>query len=76
MTFARYLGTPEGTIYGYENSGVDNVVMRTAMKDLDYNMPHIHYCGGHYVRGDGFPSGYITGMMAANAAINELRRDK
>ena len=76
VTFARYLGTPEGTIYGYENSGVDNVVMRTAMKDLDYNMPHIHYCGGHYVRGDGFPSGYITGMMAANAAINELRRDK
>ena len=76
VTFARYLNTPEGTIYGYENSPVDNVVLRTAMKDMDYTMPRLHFCGGHYVHGDGYPSGYITGMMAARDVIAELRRDK
>ena len=76
VTFARYLDTPEGTIYGYENSGVDNVVMRTAMVDMDFTTPHLHFCGGHYVRGDGYPSGYITGMMAARQAIGEMRREK
>ena len=76
VTFARYLDTPEGTIYGYESSPVDNVVLRTAMKDMDYTMPRLHFCGGHYIRGDGYPSGYITGMMAAKAAISELRREK
>ena len=76
VTFARYLDTPEGTIYGYENSFIDNVVLRTAMKDMDFTTPRLHYCGGHYLRGDGYPSGYITGMMAARDAINELRREK
>ena len=76
VTFARYLGTPEGAIYGYANEEWDNVITRTALKDLENRIPNLHFCGGHAARGDGYPSAYITGAMAAEDVIKELRREK
>ena len=76
VTFARYLGTPRGAIYGYANESWDNVITRTAMKDLDYDTPNLYFCGGHYIRGDGYPSGYMTGDMAAKAVIQALKEGK
>ncbi len=75
VTFARYLGTPRGTIYGYANDGWDNVVARTASEAMDYDTPNLFFCGGHYIRGDGYPSGYMTGEMAAKAAIAALQKE-
>ena len=75
VTFARYLSTPRGAIYGYANEGWDNVVTRTAMKDLDYDTANLYFCGGHYIRGDGYPSGYQTGDMAAKAVIAALKKE-
>ena len=76
VTFARYLCTPRGTIYGYANEGWDNVVTRTATEALDYDTPNLYFCGGHYIRGDGYPSGYMTGDMAAKAVIADLKEGK
>ena len=76
VTFARYLGTPEGAIYGYSAEGWDNIVARIAMEDMEYTVKNMFFCGGHHTRGDGFPSGYITGDKAAKAAISELREGK
>ena len=75
-TFARYLATPDGAIYGYANEEWDNVVSRTAMKDAEQKIPHLHFCGGHGLRGDGYPSAYITGAMTANDVIKALGREK
>lgn len=74
-TFARYLGTPDGCIYGYANQSWDNVVTRTVSKDLDYRIPNLYFCGGHYIRGDGYPSGYITGAMTADDVIAALKEE-
>ena len=61
VTFARYLGTPEGTIYGYRLSGWDNLMARTAGEKTDYAIPGLSFCGGHYIRGDGYSCAYIMG---------------
>lgn len=76
VTFARYIGSPEGNIYGYVNDRPDNIIVRTALKDLDYPTPHLRYCGGHYIRGVGYPSAYITGCMTAREVIDALGRAK
>ena len=76
VTFARYLGTPEGAIYGYASQTWDNVVGRVAMKDMENRIPNLHFCGGHASRGDGYPSGYITGAMAAADVLRELKEGK
>ena len=76
VTFARYLATPEGAIYGYDSGEWDNVVGRTALKDMENKIPRLHFCGGHGLRGDGYPSAYITGAMAAKDVINALGREK
>ena len=73
VTFARYLGTPEGTIYGYANEGWDNIIARSATEEMDYTIKNLYFCGGHYIRGDGYPSGYLTGHMAAQKAIKAIR---
>ena len=76
VTFARYLGTPEGAIYGYSSETWDNVVSRTATQDMEPTIKNLYFCGGHAARGDGYPSAYITGAMTADAVINDLRRGK
>ncbi len=76
VTFARYLGTPEGAIYGYANETWDNVVARSVVKDIENKVPNLFFCGGHAARGDGYPSAYITGAMTAREVIKELKEGK
>ena len=75
VTFARYLGTPEGAIYGYQTEGWDNIVGRIALEQMEFNIPNLYFCGGHHTRGDGFPSGYITGDKTARAVIKALQKE-
>ena len=75
VTFARYLSTPRGAIYGYANEGWDNIIARSVTEAMDYDTPNLYFCGGHYIRGDGYPSGYITGDMAAKAVIAALKKE-
>ena len=76
VTFARYLATPDGCIYGYANEEWDNVVTRTVAEPLDYRIPNLYFCGGHGIRGDGYSSAYITGAMAADKVIKALKEGK
>ena len=75
VTFARYLGTPEGAIYGYQTEGWDNIVGRIALEPMEFNIPNLYFCGGHHTRGDGFPSGYITGDKTARAVLRDLKKE-
>ena len=73
VTFARYLGTPEGTIYGYKLSGWDNLMARIAGEKNDYTIPGLSFCGGHYTRGDGYSSAYIVGDTVSKKVIKKLK---
>ena len=76
VTFARYLSTPNGTIYGYMSQTWDNVINRTVFKDLENQVPNMKFCGGHSLRGDGYPSAFITAEMMAKETIAELKEGK
>ena len=73
VTFARYLGTPEGTIYGYKLSGWDNLMARTAGEKNDYTIPGLSFCGGHYIRGDGYSCAYIMGETIGKRVAKRLK---
>lgn len=73
VTFARYLGTPEGTIYGYKLSGWDNLMARTAGEKADYAIPGLSFCGGHYIRGDGYSCSYIMGDTIGKRVAKRIK---
>ena len=73
VTFARYLGTPEGTIYGYKLSGWDNLMARTAGEKTDYAIPGLSFCGGHYIRGDGYSCAYIMGDTIGKRVAKRIK---
>lgn len=75
VTFARYLNTPKGAIYGYRTSGWDNVLMRSVCEPMDFTIKGLHFVGGHHTMGDGFSSAYITGANAANALIKQYQKE-
>ena len=73
VTFARYLGTPEGTIYGYKLSGWDNLMARIAGEKTDYAIPGLSFCGGHYIRGDGYSCAYIMGDTVGKRVAKRIK---
>lgn len=75
-TYARYLGTPEGTAYGYITSDWDNIMARTTAKEKSFSIPGLTFCGGHGKMGDGFSSAYSTGKDVAKEVIKRLQGEK
>jgi len=73
VTFARYLGTPEGTIYGYKLSGWDNLLARISSEKEDNPIPRLSFCGGHAVRGDGYSCAYITGSTVGKRVVKRVK---
>lgn len=72
-TFAHYLGTPQGAVYGYKTSRWDNLVTRSYFEKDDYNIPGLSFCGGHYIHGSGYSPSYIMGDRAGKQAIARLK---
>lgn len=73
VTFARYLGTPDGTIYGYKLSGWDNLLSRISCEKDEYTIPGLSFCGGHATRGDGYSSAYVTGDMVGKRVVKRVK---
>ncbi|MFB0920685.1 MAG: NAD(P)/FAD-dependent oxidoreductase [Oscillospiraceae bacterium] len=73
VTFAHYLGTPEGTIYGYKLSGWDNLLSRISCEKDEYTISGLSFCGGHAVRGDGYSSAYVTGDTVGKRVVNKVK---
>jgi prolycopene isomerase len=73
VTFARYLGTPEGTIYGYALSGWDNILGRISCEKDEYTIKGLSFCGGHAFRGDGYSSAYVTGDTIGQRVVKSIK---
>lgn len=76
VTFARYLGTPTGEVYGYVTSDWDSILARIQSNATDYTVKNLTYCGGHGMRGDGYSCAYMTGQIAGDAVIAKLKGGK
>lgn len=71
-TFARYLGTPEGCVYGHATTDWDDIISRTLQMNKDYPIKGVRPIGAGGPRGDGYSSAYQCGEMMAQIAIKEL----
>lgn len=75
-TFARYLNTPTGTPYGYENNRWDGMLPRImTMKDEQF-IKGLRFCGAHGERTDGYSSAYMSGANAGKLTINDRKEGK
>lgn len=72
LTFSRYLGVPEGSVYGYMTTGWDSMLSRTASQAADFPVKGLKPIGTSGIRGDGYSSTYMCGSIIAKSAIKEL----
>lgn len=71
-TFARYLGVPEGSVYGYLTQDWDDIISRSMMVAEDYTIKGLYPIGTSGVRGDGYSSAYQCGGIIAETALKRL----
>ncbi len=72
LTFARYLGVPEGSVYGYMTKDWDSILSRIASQGADFPIKGLKPIGTSGQRGDGYSSTYMCGSIVAKAALKEL----
>ena len=72
-TFARYLGAPEGSVYGYETTDWDGMMARMMMLGTDYPIKGLRPIGAAGPRGDGYSAAVICGQLMAANALKDMK---
>ena len=72
-TFARYLGVPEGGVYGYEARDWDGMMARMQMIGSDYPIKGLRPIGAAGPRSDGYTASMICGRLMAANALRDLK---
>ena len=75
-TFARYLGVPEGAVYGYEARDWDGMMARMQMIGYDYPIKGLRPVGAAGPRSGGFTASMICGQLMAGSALMDLKKWK
>ena len=71
-TFCRFLGTPQGTVYGYECNEWDTMVSRLMSIRRDQPIKGFKTCGASGARGDGYNQTYLNGDDMAKLILEEM----
>ena len=72
-TFARYLGVPEGAVYGHEVRDWDGIMPRMMMLKQDYPVKGLRPIGAGGPRGDGYSGAFICGSLVGRLALKDLK---
>lgn len=64
-TFARFTGTPQGTIYGYQSQDWDGVLQRTMTSDAETGIKNLFFAGGWCEKLLGYSSSLSSGRDCA-----------
>ena len=75
VTYAHYTGSPQGAIYGYLLTGLDNMMPRVMRMYDEKHLPGLQFCGGHAMRGSGYNSSYLSGNLAAKLTLMEMKKE-
>ena len=77
VTWARYLGTPYGDVYGYRAQTWDGMFPRVQMgHKLDYTIKGLRFCGGHGTQMDGYSQAYMSGREQARYTLLDMKEGK
>lgn len=75
MTYARYLNAPNGTIYGFENTGSYGIVQRIMTDAIGDKIEHLYYAGGYGKQSLGYNPSYASGYEAASNVISSMKKE-
>ena len=77
VTWARYLGTPQGDVYGYACGTWDGMFPRVQSgHKLDYTIKGLRFCGGHGTQMDGYSQAYLSGAEQARYTLLDMKEGK
>ena len=77
VTWARYIGTPLGDVYGYAPLPWDNMFARIiAAKKQDYTIHGLRFCGGHGTQLLGYSQSYLSGSSQARYMLHNMKKGK
>jgi len=72
QTYARYTGSYNGIIYGYEPESWDSLIPRMmSMQDEKY-FDGLEFCGGYAFRCHGYSSSFMSGQTAALLTFRDM----
>jgi phytoene dehydrogenase-like protein len=72
QTYARYTGSFNGIIYGYEPEPWDSLIPRMMMMGDDKHVEGLEFCGGFAFRCHGYSSSFMSGQTAALLTLRDL----
>ncbi len=78
VTWARYLGTPKGDVYGYEPHTWDAMFPRvqSGTENLGYTIKGLRFAGGHGTQMDGYSQAYMSGAEQARYTLHDIKEGK
>ncbi|MBQ0018768.1 MAG: NAD(P)/FAD-dependent oxidoreductase [Clostridiales bacterium] len=77
MTWARFLGTPKGDVYGYYARLWDGMFPRVQCGHKeDYNIKGLRFVGGHGTQMDGYSQAYLSGREQAKYMLENMKEGK
>ena len=74
-TFARYIGTPDGTVMGYLAMGNDDFLSRLSNHENENILSNVRFCGGFGERLHGYASSYLSGATAAMKTLEDMNKE-
>lgn len=74
-TFARFINSPQGTMYGYETNEWDSMMARLMMLSEDYPIKGLKFVGAHGPRGDGYSSTFICGEVIGRLTLKDMAEE-
>ncbi len=76
LTFARYSAHPDGVIFGYKATGMDNLLPRMLSQDDENYILNLRFCGGFEVNLAGFHSTYLSGDLSAKQTLKDMKGEE
>lgn len=73
VTIARYTGSWNGSIYGYEHRTWDSFTSRLDSEDEEKYVKGLEFAGAHASTGNGFAYCIKSGKKAANAILMQMK---
>jgi len=75
QTYARYTGSYNGIIYGYEPEPWDSLMPRMMMLGDDKHFDGLDFCGGFAFRCHGYSSSVLSGQTAGLIALRDMMEE-
>ena len=75
-TFANYLNTPNGVIYGYELNDWDTMISRMIAMKKDQPIRGVKTVGAAGARGDGYSQTHLNGNDMAQLVLQEMAEEE